>query len=162
MHEQARADAATARHQRRWRRQSSGRIIKPLLRSAEGKFMRSNPSSAGGARPDESGLGVLRTDDTMRKRNGRRGTVSARAGRRGTDGLLSLRFLFGLGGGFSRCRRARVRSRSRAEPAAVASGLDCLRTTLLDADGNGNSAPLSDGGRLTRRSTCLWLPGVVP
>ena len=66
-----------------------------------------------------------------------------------TDGLLILRYLFGFTGGVL-TQGALGPGAQRTDPAAIIAHLDCLRPTLLDPDGSGQAAPLSDGLLLLR------------
>ena len=60
-----------------------------------------------------------------------------------TDGLLVIRYLFGLTG-TSLTNTALGATATRTDPVAVKGYLDSIRTSL-DVDGNGNADALSDG-----------------
>jgi hypothetical protein len=66
-----------------------------------------------------------------------------------SDGLLILRYLFGFTGSVL-TQGALAPGAQRTDPAAIIAHLDCIRLTLLDPDGNGQAAPLSDGLLLLR------------
>jgi hypothetical protein len=66
-----------------------------------------------------------------------------------TDGLLGIRFLFGFSGA-TLVAGALGQDAERTDPPAIAAHLECLRATLLDIDGNGEAAPLTDGLLLLR------------
>ena len=66
-----------------------------------------------------------------------------------SDGLLTLRHLFGFTGSVLTLG-ALEPDAQRTDPAAITAYLDCIRLTLLDADGNGVAEPLSDGLLLLR------------
>ncbi len=66
-----------------------------------------------------------------------------------TDGLLILRYLFGFTGP-TLTGNALGGGATRTDPAAIVAYLDCVRPTILDPDGTGDSQPLEDGLLLLR------------
>ena len=66
-----------------------------------------------------------------------------------SDGVLALRYLFQFTGAVL-VQGALGQGAMRTSPAAIIEHLDCLRTTLLDVDGNLQAAPLTDGILLLR------------
>ena len=66
-----------------------------------------------------------------------------------SDGLLILRYLFQFNG-VVLTQGALGPGAMRTDPAAIIEHLDCLRTTLLDVDGNLQADPLTDGILLLR------------
>jgi hypothetical protein len=66
-----------------------------------------------------------------------------------SDGLLILRYLFQFTGAVL-TQGALGPGAQRTDPAAIVAHLDCVRATLLDPDGNGEAAPLTDGLLLLR------------
>lgn len=66
-----------------------------------------------------------------------------------TDGLLILRHLFGFGG-VTLVGGVIGPGATRTDPAVIGAYLQCIRLTLLDPDGNGQSTALTDGLLLLR------------
>ena len=67
-----------------------------------------------------------------------------------TDGLLILRFLFGLTG-TSLTNGALGAGATRTDPADIVAYLQCLASTMLDVDANGSLSALTDGLLILRR-----------
>jgi hypothetical protein len=66
-----------------------------------------------------------------------------------TDGLLTLRYLFQFSGSVL-TNGVLGPGAQRTNPVAIDAHLDCIRATMLDPDGDGESDPLTDGLLLLR------------
>jgi hypothetical protein len=66
-----------------------------------------------------------------------------------SDGLLALRYLFQFSGAVL-TSGALGPGAQRTDPVAIDAHLDCIRATMLDPDGDGESEPLTDGLLLLR------------